>query len=118
MLGFLELPKNQLVTRAEYTPSKVGGHPAWIAPKGLPPVWCQKCEYKLTFLMQLYACIDEAEFDDFHRMLYVFVCLSDKCIGTQNAVQCFRGMIPHHNSLGVVFKTDDEVNSVFEKSNN
>ena len=29
-LGFAEEPRNSLITRAEFTPSKIGGEPAWI----------------------------------------------------------------------------------------
>ena len=75
-LGFMDTPTNSLITRPEYTPSKVGGLPAWISPKCLPNLWCSKCQYKLTFLMQLYSNIDDPKFDAYHRMLYVFVCLS------------------------------------------
>ena len=85
-LGFLDTPANQLVLQPQFTPSKVGGQPAWIAENGIPSQWCSKCQYKLTFLAQLYANIDEEAMDSYHRMLYVFVCLSEQCIGTQNAV--------------------------------
>jgi hypothetical protein len=32
--------------------------------------------------MQLYANIDDPSQYDLHRMLYVFVCVSEKCIGS------------------------------------
>lgn len=81
-LGFMEDSKNQLIMTPEFTPSKVGGRPAWVAPKGTPSLWCEKCGYKMSLLLQLYANIDEESMDDFHRMLYVFVCISEKCVGT------------------------------------
>jgi hypothetical protein len=118
MLGYFDTPRNNLITSAEYTPSKVGGQPAWLASKGIPAPWCSNCEFKLTFLMQLYACIDETEFDEFHRMLYVFVCLSDKCIGTQNAVKVYRAMVPDQNTLGIKFANEVEQNEIWEKTNN
>ena len=31
-LGFAEKPRNKLITKAMFTPSKMGGDPAWIAP--------------------------------------------------------------------------------------
>ena len=81
-LGFLEECKNQLILKPEFTPSKVGGKPAWMSPKGAPTLWCDKCGYKLSLLLQLYANIDDELMDDYHRMLYIFVCLSEKCVST------------------------------------
>jgi len=81
-LGFLDTPNNSLILKPEFTPSKAGGLPAWIAPRSIPNQWCEKCNHKLTFLLQLYANIDEKAFNDYHRMLYIFVCLSETCIGT------------------------------------
>jgi hypothetical protein len=108
VLGFLDTPRNSLVMKPEYTPSKLGGAPAWISPKSIPNLWCPHCEYKLTFLLQLYANIDEPEFASVHRMLYVFVCLSEKCINTQNAVCVFTAMVPHENQVGAQFKGDED----------
>ena len=34
-LGYAEWPRNELITSAAFTPSKLGGDPAWIAP-GIP----------------------------------------------------------------------------------
>jgi hypothetical protein len=56
----------------------------------LPGDRCEHCEYKLVFLMQLYACLDE-ESEEHHRILYVFTCLSPQCIGDQRAVRFYRG---------------------------
>ena len=97
MLGFLEQVQNSIVTRPEYTPSKVGGQPAYIWPEGTPAPVCAACGFKLSFLMQLYANINDDEMDDFHRMLYVFLCVSEKCINTQNAVKVYRCIVPHEN---------------------
>lgn len=75
MLGFIDKPPiNSLLTQAMLTPSKIGGRPAWIATKGLPNTICQKCKQPLLFLGQVYANLDALE--DFHRMLYVFACVS------------------------------------------
>ena len=75
VLGFLEEPKNLAITQARFLPSKVGGAPAWITERGKPGDRCAHCQYKRTFLMQLYANLDEED-PDLHRMLYVFACLS------------------------------------------
>ena len=43
-LGFAEPPKNSLVTKAPFLPSKIGGDPAWIAPP-IPQeqLTCSRC---------------------------------------------------------------------------
>ncbi len=58
---------------------------------------CEKCGYCLAFLLQIYANLDYDEHSELHRMLYVFACLSEKCIGTQNAIKAFRVMVPQEN---------------------
>jgi len=91
VLGFLEPepPKNSLITTGKFLPNKVGGAPAWITERGIPADKCEHCHYKLTFLMQLYSNIDEED-PDYHRMLYVFACLSPQCIGTERAIRVYR----------------------------
>ena len=51
ILGFLEEPKNSLITTARYLPNKVGGSPSWISPDSIPSDRCEHCDYKLTFLL-------------------------------------------------------------------
>jgi pre-rRNA-processing protein TSR4 len=97
VLGFLEKPHNSVILRPEYTPSKVGGQPAYIWPEDTPAPVCADCGYFLTFLAQIYANINDKRMDDYHRMLYVFLCVSEKCIGTQRAVRVFRCIVPHAN---------------------
>ena len=89
VLGFLEEPKNQALTQSRFLPSKVGGAPAWITEQGKPGDRCPYCTYKLTFLMQLYANLDEED-PEMHRMLYLFACLSPQCIGTERAIKVYR----------------------------
>jgi len=69
-------------------------------------------------LLQLYANIDETSMDEFHRMLYVFACLSDDCISTARAVKVFQGVVPTNNQAGATFVTDEEYNKVAGKTNN
>jgi hypothetical protein len=57
----------------------------------VPPDTCEHCGYKLAFLMQLYSNLDEEENQDLHRMLYLFTCVSSKCIGKQQAIRVYRG---------------------------
>jgi hypothetical protein len=47
--------------------------------------------------MQLYANLKEESHLDFERMLYVFACISEKCIGTQRAIKVFRCVVNHKN---------------------
>ena len=68
--------------------------------------------------MQIYANIDSEQFDQYHRMLYVFCCLSEKCIGTQGAIRCYKCVIPHENNVGMEFATDDMFNDVSDKTDN
>ena len=74
-LGFAEKAKNKLITRAEFTPSKMGGEPAWIAP-GMTEekLICERCGTPLCFIAQVYSNLEHL--GDFHRMLYLFACIS------------------------------------------
>ena len=67
--------------------------------------------------MQLYSNINDPAMDDFHRMLYVFVCVSEKCINTQNAVKCFRCLVPHENGL-ISFASEEDYDKIFNKTDN
>lgn len=51
-------------------------------------------------------------------MLYVFTCLSQECIGTQNAIQVHRAIVPHNNKTGVKFASDDEYDQIYDKTPN
>ena len=64
---------------------------AWLNEKGTKPVdKCESCGYKLSFLMQLYSNMDHED-PNYHRMLYVFACVSPTCISTQRAIRVYRG---------------------------
>jgi hypothetical protein len=66
----------------------------------------------LCFVGQVYANLDAL--DDFHRMLYIFACVSDKCIGTQ-CVKVYRGLVQDKNSM-VQFISDSDYNSIVNKT--
>ena len=51
--------------------------------------------------------------DDYHRMLYVFACLSDKCISKSDCVQVYRAIVPHDNDH-IEFATDQLYNKVMD----
>ena len=82
VLGFLDTPKNFMLMKPEFTPSKIGGEAAFIYPDNLPPMKCPHCGMGLSFLCQIYANHPSKSHYDYHRMLYVFVCVSEKCIST------------------------------------
>lgn len=88
----------------------MGGAPAWITERGKPADRCSHCQYKLTFLLQLYANLDEED-PDLHRMIYVFACLSPQCIGTERAIKVFRAYAPDDST---VFAPETLYNKVFK----
>ncbi|KAI4349698.1 hypothetical protein L6164_010260 [Bauhinia variegata] len=80
-LGFFEKPKDEWMLYRQCFPSKAGGVPAWLDPVNLPSgrsFMCGICGEPLQFLLQVYAPIEKES--TFHRMLYVFMCLSMKCL--------------------------------------
>ena len=114
VLGFKEEPKNSLLTMAEFTPSKFGGKPAWISPEGIPDVKnCERCGTRLCFVAQLYANLDHLQ--DSHRMLYLFACVSDKCINRPDTFTAYRCIIKDDNPH-ISFATDQDYNEILKKS--
>ncbi|RDX84540.1 Programmed cell death protein 2, partial [Mucuna pruriens] len=80
-LGFVDKPKNQWSLHRQYFPSKAGGVPAWLDPLNIPSrrsSVCDICEDPLQFLLQVYAPTEKET--TFHRMLFVFMCPSMKCL--------------------------------------
>ena len=67
--------------------------------------------------MQIYSNIEDEEMDDFHRMLYVYACLSEKCIDQSSAVKCLSCVVPHKNPH-VKFSDDDTYDKIVGKTNN
>ena len=55
--------------------------------------------------------------DDYHRMIYVFLCVSEKCIGTQRAVRVFRCIVPHANDV-IAFDADGTYFDIQHKTDN
>lgn len=74
IIGVCDYPSNSLLTTSQFTPSKIGGLPANISPLPAQASKCEKCGTKLTFVGQLYANV--AELFEFHRMIYIFACVS------------------------------------------
>ncbi|KHN05730.1 Programmed cell death protein 2 [Glycine soja] len=80
-LGFVDKPKNNWSLRRQYFPSKAGGVPAWLDPLNIPSggsFVCDNCGDPLQFLLQVYAPTEKET--TFHRMLFVFMCPSMKCL--------------------------------------
>ena len=92
VLGFKEEPKNGLLTLPEFTPSKFGGKPAWISPEGIPDVEiCEHCGTPRCFIAQIYANLKHL--GDCHRMIYLFACISEKCINKHDTFKAYRCII-------------------------
>lgn len=110
-VGFPVEPANNLVTQPMFTPSKIGGFPANIAP--LPPAakQCDVCQTKLTFICQVLANVDELS--DFHRLLHVFGCLSEKCIGKPSCIRVFREVV-HDKNPFVQIVSNQEYDQIFD----
>lgn len=69
--------------------------------------------------MQLYANIDSASFEEYHRTIYVFLCVSEMCIAKKDSVRVFTCLVPHTNNLGVKFIEDDQAyNAIVGKTDN
>ena len=94
-VGLIEEPCNNLITQAMFTPSKLGGFPASISPLPQAAKQCGLCKTNLSFVGQVYSKIDELP--DIHRSLFIFACLSAKCINQPNCVRVFRETAPDNN---------------------
>ncbi|KAH8284578.1 hypothetical protein KR018_004941 [Drosophila ironensis] len=110
-LGFAEKRDNPDWLSNRYFPSKLGGQPAWLELKNLPPtglLQCSKCSSPKAFLAQLYAPFED-EFN-FHRSLYVFVCRQAGCQQAQDASHftVLRSQLPLKNEFFSEEDPDDE----------
>ncbi|KAI9095367.1 hypothetical protein K1719_026401 [Acacia pycnantha] len=112
-LGFVEKPKNKRCLQRQYFPSKAGGGPAWLDPVNIPSgrsCMCDICGEPLQFLLQVYAPTEKES--TFHRMLFVFMCPSMKCLlrdqheqwkrhpnKPSRSVKVFRCQLPRDNTF-------------------
>ncbi|KAK8694382.1 hypothetical protein V6N13_071936 [Hibiscus sabdariffa] len=112
ILGFVEKPEHSWSLLRQQFPSKAGGVPAWLDPDNLPSGMscvCDICGEPLQFLLQVYAPLVEKD-STFHRTLFVFMCLSMKCLlrdqheqwkrhpdKQSRSVKVFRCQLPHAN---------------------
>mmetsp|Transcript_1043 Transcript_1043/g.2033 ORF Transcript_1043/g.2033 Transcript_1043/m.2033 type:complete len:465 (-) Transcript_1043:39-1433(-) len=101
LLGFAEDPNRPLLSR--YFPSKIGGKPAWLNLRNIPPApKCAKCGQILSFLIQVYAPRSEEQGggdETFHRTLFVFVCRKASCLATAGSVRVLRSQLPRVNNF-------------------
>lgn len=113
--AFIE-EKTDRPLESRFFPNKIGGPPAWLDLKNLPPVseiLCDDCLSPRHFLCQLYSPVEEKD-TAFHRTIFVFVCLSEKCfqLGSNKNFIVFRNQLPRHNSFypafadGIDLRTD------------
>jgi len=109
-LGFFETPEqNELLLFQEGNWNKwdggvAGGLPIWLFPHD--GVKCLGCDASMSFLLQLYAPLDDNE-NAFHRVLYVFVCRT-----CSDQITVLRGQLPQLNEFYVeCCQGDDNVPS-------
>lgn len=121
-IGFLVDDTPSWELQGKFFPSKLGGQPAWLAlgkPPTLDQLSCQVCKKPATFLLQIYAPIEEKDGEDdndaFHRSLFVFLCRTPAC--SKDNWQCtnfavFRSQLPRKNPYYSYEPADEEDQSV------
>eukprot|EP00741_Cyanophora_paradoxa_P017275 tig00020961_g16685.t1 len=93
-------PRSLHLLKRKFFPSKVGGKPAWLSPIGVPgrdALRCGSCQKPLTFLMQVYAPLDEETPEAFHRTLFIFCCMSGACLDMPGSIVALRSQLPRRN---------------------
>jgi len=73
---------------------------------------CQRCSTPLCFIAQVYANLDHLV--DFHRMLYLFACISPQCIKRSDCVKAYRCVV-HDKNPHVTFATDADYKFVLDR---
>ena len=96
LVGYAEQisAKKRHLFHRKFFPSKLGGRPAWLIPEKFPTecdLSCDACGKGLTFILQIYAPVDE-EPSAFHRTISIFFCPS---CGDQ--FKAFRAQLPFDN---------------------
>ena len=97
-LGFVSPYPYDGGAQPEHFPSKVGGSPVWLLPRGLPgheSLCCRSCHRELRFLLQLY-CPRPEVVDGYHRSLMLFCC-GGECLRTSAGWRAFRCNLPEEN---------------------
>lgn len=109
-LGFLEETECWRLDSYLF-PSKIGGKPAWLSLENLPTpqdLQCKKCGNTMIFLCQLYAPFEEDSdvteeqlLNNFHRMLFVFICRDSKCCTRNNSenIKVLRNSLKRDNEF-------------------
>ncbi|KAL8561730.1 hypothetical protein ACOMHN_026013 [Nucella lapillus] len=99
-LGFINSCDPRFL-HSRYFPSKVGGKPAWLSLKPVPPTDCGKCHKQMAFLMQVYSPREKPEEDAFHRTLFLFVCQNYECCSANDSTNflVLRSQLPRKNDF-------------------
>lgn len=102
VLGFLE-EADWWRLRSPQFPSKVGGKPAWLCPRGPPSgsrLQCDGCGMPMAFLLQVYAPISGQD-SCFHRTLFLFCCKTPECYKCNDSccMKVFRSQLQRKNDF-------------------
>lgn len=93
-LGYIDDPEDESTTT--YRDSRLGGQPVWLTGKDDKPVApsaelvkCGTCSRKMALLVQVYAPLDDTEYD---RVVYVFICKKVGCRRQKGSIKAVRGV--------------------------
>lgn len=105
-LGFIDslTSDDRYLLHPSQFPSKIGGKPCWLHPD-IPSsdrLKCTLCDEPLDFIMQIYAPVDGCD-EAFHRMLYLFGCVSCK-----SNFKVFRCQLPEKNDFYTIEPPSDD----------
>lgn len=112
-LGFVERVDDPDQLSSPFFPSKVGGRPAWLDLRDLPPpqkLACGVCGKPSVFLLQLYAPIPRQPWS-FHRSFFVFMCKDPSCHQHHDfrAFRVLRCQLPSENDSYQQSSSDDNI---------
>ena len=112
-LGFVERVDNPDQLSSPFFPSKVGGRPAWLDLRDLPPpqkLACGVCGKPSVFLLQIHAPIPRQPWS-FHRSFFVFMCKDPSCHQHRDfrAFRVLRCQLPGENDFYQQSSSDDNV---------
>eukprot|EP00828_Plagiopyla_frontata_P033331 TRINITY_DN4327_c0_g1_i1.p1 TRINITY_DN4327_c0_g1~~TRINITY_DN4327_c0_g1_i1.p1 ORF type:complete len:282 (+),score=58.70 TRINITY_DN4327_c0_g1_i1:117-962(+) len=97
VLGFANKITESNTFQNTFFQSKLGGLPQWLNPLHQLNPKCSICNESMHFLLQVYAPLEMKY--SYHRILYVFTCLSSQCLNQQHSIRIFRQQLPEENQF-------------------